>query len=287
MGLLERHLGASARFASGYYVFNVLLLATYPAIRALAVARKSTLPTVTPSSLRDGLEELRGWERNAAGVVCMYALTKLYRFSTADAFLSKLFTLAKGAMLMVCWQLDASAVAWCALACAAIFVAFPQPEYGGPSRVEDLTPGSFQTLVVDGKADVGWVVTFYAGWADSCRQVEPLIAQMSTKYTTKELRFAKLDVGRWPHLATRHNVSVSVTSKQLPTIALFQGGEELGRVPHVFEGGKVGKPRFTLKHLAACFELDRRLARAKARAASKGDKEKGDAGKSAHDKKTE
>lgn len=289
MGLVERCLGTSSRFLGAYYVLNAAVLLAYPALRFMTVARKSALPTVTPQSLGEALEELRGWEQRALGTLTLYGITKMYRFSTPDAFVSQMFMLAKVAMLVLCWKLDTAAFVWGLVAVAALFVSVPQPEYEGPTKVEYFTPGSFQDLVVDGRADCGWVVQFYAGWAHSCRHIEPLMAALSNKYSSKDLRFGKLDVGRWPHLAEKHKVSVGVTSKQLPTIALFQGGDELGRIPHVFEDGKISKPRFTEKHIAACFELDKRLKRSEAAAHAAAGKAKkaGGAQKPARDKKDE
>ncbi|MCP9258091.1 hypothetical protein DINM_002614 [Dirofilaria immitis] len=47
------------------------------------------------------------------------------------------------------------------------------------------------------------------------------------------LRFAKLDVGKWSQEANRFRINVHPTSKQLPTISLFKEGKEIQRRPAV------------------------------------------------------
>ena len=88
-----------------------------------------------------------------------------------------------------------------------------------------------------------WLVEFYASWSPPCIQIEPLIADISLRYTTPLVKFAKLDVGRWPHVAKRYHIHVGGTSKQLPTFIMFREGEEIGRIPHVFRDGSVAKGR--------------------------------------------
>jgi len=58
------------------------------------------------------------------------------------------------------------------------------------------------------------------------------------------VQFAKMDLGRWPRIAKELNVSLSGTSKQLPTLIMYENGRECARIPHIFADGSVAKGRY-------------------------------------------
>jgi len=62
------------------------------------------------------------------------------------------------------------------------------------------------------------VVDFYADWCAPCRQVSPVIEELSERWAAST-RFAKLDVERLPEVASALGV------RSIPTIALFEGGQ--------------------------------------------------------------
>lgn len=62
-----------------------------------------------------------------------------------------------------------------------------------------------------------------------CRHAYPLFAELSNRYATDKLHFAKLDVGVWPHIARQLGMDLSAVSSQLPTVVCFEKGEETGR----------------------------------------------------------
>lgn len=45
------------------------------------------------------------------------------------------------------------------------------------------------------------------------------------------MRFAKLDVGRYPKEAERFRINTQVMSKQLPSIAVIKNGKQVNRRP--------------------------------------------------------
>lgn len=59
-----------------------------------------------------------------------------------------------------------------------------------------------------------------------------------------DVQFAKMDLGRWPRIAKELNVSLSGTSKQLPTLIMYENGRECARIPHIFADGSVAKGRY-------------------------------------------
>jgi thioredoxin 1 len=71
------------------------------------------------------------------------------------------------------------------------------------------------------------IVEFTANWCPPCRVLAPIYAQLSDTYEGR-LRFAKLDTDDNPLVQVRLGV------QGIPTLVLFAGGKEIGRLvgPH-------------------------------------------------------
>ena len=134
---------------------------------------------------------------------------------------------------------------------------FPQPTYKGPSRMEDFTPASFAEIVEDRtESPVSWLVEFYAPWAPQCLYLEPVLAEISLQYSSETLRFGKIDVSRWPALAKRYRISIrGENGNQLPTLIMFEKGKESGRIPHVYNDGKVAAGKYRKNDIVTAFAL--------------------------------
>ena len=126
--------------------------------------------------------------------------------------------------------------------------------------MEDFTPASFAELVEDRTdGDVTWLVEFFAPWAPQCLYLEPVIAELSLKYSFEHLRFGKLDVSRWPAMAKKYKISVrGENGNQLPSLIIFEKGKETGRIPHVYSDGKVASGKFRRHDIVTAFGLDER-----------------------------
>lgn len=61
------------------------------------------------------------------------------------------------------------------------------------------------------------------------------------RYGSKTLKFGKVDANKYSELAAAHNIAISTMSWQLPTLILFQGGDEVFRLPKITADGKVVK----------------------------------------------
>jgi hypothetical protein len=69
-------------------------------------------------------------------------------------------------------------------------------------------------------------------------QVEPVLATLSLKYTSEHLCFGVLNVAAAPALAKHLRISLDpLTSRQLPTLIMFDKGAEVGRIPQVRRRG--------------------------------------------------
>ncbi|VDN02058.1 unnamed protein product [Thelazia callipaeda] len=80
---------------------------------------------------------------------------------------------------------------------------------------------------------ITWIIFFYTAWSPDCKHVSPVFAELSDRFNLPNLRFAKLDVGRWSQEANRFRINAHPTSRQLPTISLFKEGKEVQRRPIV------------------------------------------------------
>ena len=262
------------RFFGMYYIANMALLLSYPLTRQVVYAYRGGFAA----------HALPSWERQALGTLAVVTVVKFFRSSTLDSFFSEFFLYSKAALGVLVYMIDKWVFGAYMLLYAAVFVLCTQPKYSGPDSLHYFTPATFEEIVIRNKGRVQeasakgpgaaqasapamWLVEFYASWSPPCIQIEPLIADISLRYTTPLVKFAKLDVGRWPHVAKRYHIHVGGTSKQLPTFIMFREGEEIGRSPHVFRDGSVAKGRYRKQDIIKAFELDALFVRTSASSA--------------------
>lgn len=65
----------------------------------------------------------------------------------------------------------------------------------------------------------------------------------------------KIDVGRYPEVGEKYHINTSALTRQLPTLILFQNGQEVGRVPAIISG-KVQKFIFKEQDIIDTFDLN-------------------------------
>lgn len=101
-------------------------------------------------------------------------------------------------------------------------------------------------------------VFLHAPWSLSSRHAFSTFADLAADYSTERLRFARLDVGEWPHVATQLGVDTAPGSAYLPSVLLFEKGEELMRLPR--RGGRTSAQELRKASMVRAFELDMRFA---------------------------
>ncbi|XP_078064827.1 thioredoxin-related transmembrane protein 2-like, partial [Mustelus asterias] len=77
------------------------------------------------------------------------------------------------------------------------------------------------------------------------------------------LKFGKADVGRYSEISEKYKVSTSPLSKQLPTLILFQGGQESIRRPLIDKKGRAVSWTFSEENLIREFNLNELYQRGK------------------------
>lgn len=79
----------------------------------------------------------------------------------------------------------------------------PEPSYGGPDYVSYFAGTALDEELEKDKR-VSWLITFYAAWNPVCVNLAPVFAELSAKYGLDNLRFGKVDVGRFPDAADKY-----------------------------------------------------------------------------------
>lgn len=144
----------------------------------------------------------------------------------------------------------------CVLCCIGMSLVFPQPFYSGPASYTTFTPASFSQSVEENKGKTEWIVEFFAPWSPNCLSLEPVFAEISNQFSSDEIKFGKVDISRWPAMATKFNIQVTGVADQLPTIIKFSKGKEVSRIPYVSSTGKVSKGKYRRADILAVFDLE-------------------------------
>ncbi|XP_046860429.1 thioredoxin-related transmembrane protein 2-like [Xenia sp. Carnegie-2017] len=150
--------------------------------------------------------------------------------------------------------------------CIVLFVAVPESIYSGPDSVQLFSAASLEEELQEND-QVTYLVEFYTMWSPPCKRISEPFAEVSLKFDHEYLRFGKIDLGRYPMIARKYNIDDSVSSKQLPTLILFQDGKEIKRRPTKSVGpdGKVKLFGFTKENIIKAFGLETCLETAKAK----------------------
>ncbi|XP_065202641.1 thioredoxin-related transmembrane protein 2 homolog [Planococcus citri] len=154
----------------------------------------------------------------------------------------------------------------------------PEPTYEGPSNVVYFRTTATLEDELSKNKNITWLVCFYTVWNPSCVNFAPIFAQLSAEYGLDNLKFGKIDIGRYRDAAEKFGISDASTSKQLPTLILFKNGEEVMRRPCADSRGKLTRFFFTADNIKTVFDLNNLYKavanKAKPAKASKDDKKK-------------
>lgn len=130
----------------------------------------------------------------------------------------------------------------------------PKPKYKGPDNVTYFVGEEFEKQLRTEKSSE-WLVEFYATWNPDCTEFASVFKELSTKFSSKNLKFGKIDVARSPNSAERYNISTAVTTRSLPTVILFKNGKEYMRRPMLDNRGRPIPFSFSYENVVNTFQL--------------------------------
>ncbi|CAH0698412.1 unnamed protein product [Spodoptera exigua] len=132
----------------------------------------------------------------------------------------------------------------------------PEPTYMGPEHVTYFRGPQILEDELKHHKSTTWIVCLYAAWHPACVNFAPVFAELSASYSLDNLKFGKLDVGRYPEAAAKYRVQDGPTSRQLPTVLVLSEGQEKMRRPQADHTGKLQKFLFSKDNVKAAFDLD-------------------------------
>ena len=130
-----------------------------------------------------------------------------------------------------------------------------------------MTPAAFAAEVQKSEwnkddRDVTWIVMFHADWSPAAAHFAPRVSRTRASSTLgPKLRFATVDVGRFPATAERLGIQLDASGPAscIPSVLMFERGEELARLPKTYlEGTRVKEIGMRMRDLVAGFELEKR-----------------------------
>jgi thiol-disulfide isomerase/thioredoxin len=83
----------------------------------------------------------------------------------------------------------------------------PEPTYSGPENIVYFRTNNGMRDELENDKRVNWLIVFYTVWNPACVNFAPIFAQLSAEYHLDNLKFGKIDIGRFPEVGARFNVS--------------------------------------------------------------------------------
>ena len=245
----------SKNIFSAYYIFNYLLILIYPILRN--------------SGNKYMLKRKDNWgyqrEDSIITILVTIILLRYVRyFSNWDKFLCEIFFYCKFAISILLFLISRKIFFWYILACLIIWLLIKYPKYKGPSNIIEIPNFEAFNEIIDrlqnkpsekshkryhnnsnsnNITDNYLFVIFYSYYSYDCLYTEELFADLSIKYYSANLIFAKMNVDLNEAFVEKLGINLhhNVT---LPYMIMFKNGKEEERLPGYDEKGKPRKMKF-------------------------------------------
>lgn len=239
---------------------NVLVTEPFYAFHGLTFFSYFVIRQSTVESLSEGFSHhLIRREIQTLLTFGVLVAIKMVKSKTWEAFIADTMLYAKGFLIMLTFILNHCLALWYVVVFLVIFLLCQQPPYSGQGNVKHLTPLQLETILMEGSTSELWLVEFRALWSSRCIQASRCLSDLSMMYSTENLQFGLVDLGRFPNAAAKFGITMSVNMGQLPTYILFKNGVEVSRIPEIDFEAKAVTPTITKELLARHFELDQHL----------------------------
>ncbi|KAJ9589593.1 hypothetical protein L9F63_017178 [Diploptera punctata] len=235
-----------------YYLVNILLSLSY------LVAKKTPLlcNIVFPSAASQCELDTRESEILFFLLIVVMIRTKKAGSVTMINYLTSSFMYNKIANLILWFYADIRLGIAYGVLFVLLAMLLPEPTYSGPENVVYFRTAAGLEEELQRDKRVIWLVVFYTVWNPACTNFAPIFAQLSAQYGLDNLKFGKIDVGRYPDAAKKYNISDSSMSRQLPSVILFKEAKEVTRRPGSDHRGKLIKFFFSEDNVKASFDLN-------------------------------
>ena len=243
----------SKNFFSAYYIFNYLLILIYPILRN--------------SGNKYMLKKKDNWgyqrEDSILTILVTIILLRYVRyFSNWDKFICEVFFYSKFAISILLFLISKKIFVWYILACLIIWLLIKFPKYNGPSNIIEIPNyETFNEIIdklqqkpnekshrrshnnINNAVDNYLFVIFYSNYSYDCLYTEELFANLSIKYYSTNLIFAKMNVDLNEFFVEKLGINLhhNVT---LPYMIMFKNGKELERLPGYDEKGRPKKMKY-------------------------------------------
>ncbi|XP_049840612.1 thioredoxin-related transmembrane protein 2 homolog [Schistocerca gregaria] len=235
-----------------YYSINILLSLSYILCKKVPFVCGILFPGSYPQCELDTRES----EILFFLLIVVMMKTKKSGSVTMINYLTSSFIYNKVANMILWFYADVRMGIIFSVICIFFAMVFPEPTYSGPDKVVYFRTAAGLEEQLERDRRVTWLVVFYTAWNPACVTFAPIFAELSAEYGLENLKFGKIDVGRYPDAAKKYNVNDSSMSRQLPTLILFKDGKEVTRRPGFDNKGKVIKFFFSGDNVKASFDLN-------------------------------
>jgi hypothetical protein len=232
-----------------YYLVNALVLTGYLVVRGSY--ENGTL---------DSPDRFLGMTREVeiAAIAFIGAANRSRKLPTLEAIVNHFVLFFHTTIVVLLFFREKRLMTWAIIAFCVVDFVLPKPKPAAHDDVEELTRHSHDEIVKRAAKGTVWIVFYYKSWSDNCNNLRRTFADVAQTYTIEgKLRFAVVDVSA--ELSERLTINCSGLSNQLPTLILYDGGDEVKRLPPIRDG-QVVKTLIDKPGIIAYFGLDRRFA---------------------------
>uniref|UniRef100_A0A8R1DJ24 Thioredoxin domain-containing protein n=1 Tax=Caenorhabditis japonica TaxID=281687 RepID=A0A8R1DJ24_CAEJA len=236
------------RALTAYHLLNTILAVAFPVIR-------STFLCDYVFAVENGDKcEIDSREREILMFLVIILMWKGRKTTNWMHFVGNIFLFSKIAGMFLFVRAEILAGIIYVLACLVITVLCPEPAYTGPEQITYFQGDQLYEELAKNRNTI-WVIQFFTTWSPECKHVHPVFAELSEKYTLSNLKFGKLDIGRWASEGERFRVNAHPMSRQLPTICVFKDAKEISRRPLVNENRRAVPFVFSQENCVLAFDL--------------------------------
>jgi len=229
--MLVPNLAEVWHIANGHYISNIILCLLFPLTKGI----KGACVWIYPEATECGLDSR---EHEILVFLAVVIIWKNRKATNWLHYLANVFLFTKVASTFLFLRADPLIGTLYVLLSVIITVVFPEPAYKGPEKVVYFQ-GDALFKELESARRSHWVIQFYTTWSPECKHVTPVFAELSEKFTLPNLKFGKLDVGKFPKEAERFRINTHPSSRQLPTISIFApDGKEQRRRPLINKNGR-------------------------------------------------